>query len=163
MSLDQGSFDPFVTGLDYPVYVVTVASGGQRAGCLVGFATQVSIDPPRLLVCLSVRNHTYRVAQGGSVLAVHALGADQLDLARLFGEQTGDELDKFPRCLWHSGPEGVPILENCARWMVGRIIGRTDFGDHVGHLLDPLEVEAGSLGAVLTLRDVANLTPGHGA
>lgn len=163
MSLDQESFDPFVTGLDYPVYVVTVASGGQRAGCLVGFATQVSIDPPRLLVCLSVRNHTYRVAQAGSVLAVHVLGADQLDLARLFGEQTGDEVDKFAHCRWRAGPEGVPILEDCPRSVVGRIIGRPAFGDHVGHLLDPLEVEQGTADAVLTFRDVANLTPGHGA
>ena len=49
---DRGTaqFDAFVGGLDYPVFVVTAAHGEERSGCLVGFATQASIDPPRMLV-----------------------------------------------------------------------------------------------------------------
>ena len=76
MSEDVG-LDDFVEGLDYPVFVVTAASGEERDGCLVGFATQASIDPPRLLVCLSKENRTTRIAQDAEVLAVHALGADE--------------------------------------------------------------------------------------
>src|SRR3982750_801842 len=62
--------------LDYPMLIVTAAAGGQRAGCLVGFATQCSIDPPRMLVCVSKANHTYRVAVDADVLAVHFLRRD---------------------------------------------------------------------------------------
>ncbi|WP_314252060.1 hypothetical protein [Streptomyces sp. DSM 40907] len=36
--------DPFTDVLDGPVYVVTAASGGEREGCLVGFASQCSGD-----------------------------------------------------------------------------------------------------------------------
>src|SRR4051794_41781759 len=50
--------------LDYPMFIVTVAAGGERAGCLVGFATQCSINPPRFLVCLSDKNRTFRVEIG---------------------------------------------------------------------------------------------------
>ncbi|MFE2251449.1 flavin reductase, partial [Streptomyces lavendulae] len=48
--------DPFTDYLDGPVYVVAVAVavGAERAGCLVGFASQCSIDPPRFIVWLSV-------------------------------------------------------------------------------------------------------------
>ena len=42
-----------VSELDYPMFIVTCADERERAGCLVGFATQCSIDPPRFLVCLS--------------------------------------------------------------------------------------------------------------
>jgi hypothetical protein len=56
--LSTAKFDEFIKGLDYPMFVVTTVAAGQRAGCLVGFTTQASIDPPRLLVCLSVENHT---------------------------------------------------------------------------------------------------------
>ena len=91
MVWQRGVVIEFVAGLDYPMYVVTVADAGtgERAGCLVGFATQCSISPMRFLVCLSRANHTHRVAAGSGILAVHALGVGQRDLAALFGEQTG--------------------------------------------------------------------------
>ena len=40
-------------------------------------------------------------------------------LAELFGGETGDEVDKFARCAWHEGPEGVPMLDGCANRFVG--------------------------------------------
>ena len=69
-----------VSELDYPMFIVTVAASGELAGCLVGFTTQCSIDPPRFLVCLSVKNRTYRVAKRADALVVHLLpqGADEL-------------------------------------------------------------------------------------
>ncbi len=39
-----------VTEIDYPMFIVTAAAGGRRAGCLVGFTTQCSIHPPRFLI-----------------------------------------------------------------------------------------------------------------
>ena len=70
-------FDAFVGGLDYPVFVVTTVHEDVRAGCLVGFTTQASIDPPRFLVCLSVKNDTYSVARHVRELAVHVLASSQ--------------------------------------------------------------------------------------
>lgn len=29
-----------VAELDYPLFIVTVPAGGERSGCLIGFATQ---------------------------------------------------------------------------------------------------------------------------
>ena len=46
------AWDAVTELLDYPMYVATVRVGEHRAGCLVGFATQASIDPPRFLVGL---------------------------------------------------------------------------------------------------------------
>ena len=43
---DQAAFDRLVNRLDYPMLVVTAEADGERAGCLVGFATQCSIQPP---------------------------------------------------------------------------------------------------------------------
>ncbi|GGS76762.1 hypothetical protein GCM10010222_17450 [Streptomyces tanashiensis] len=66
--------DSFTDVLDGPMYVVTAeASGGERAGCLVGFASQCSIDPPRFTVRLSTADHAYRVALRAERLTVHRL------------------------------------------------------------------------------------------
>lgn len=160
--LDTSQFDAFVEGLDYPMFVVTTCAQ-ERAGCLVGFITQASIDPPRLLVCLSVQNHTYRVARDASFLAVHVLGPDEDRLARLFGEQTGDQIDKFARCSWRAGPGGVPLLEDCPRFVLGRVLEQVPLGDHVGFLLQPVAVESGSSVQGLTFEDVEDMSPGHPA
>lgn len=44
--------DPFNL-LDHPMYVVTAEADGERAGCLVGYASQCSIQPARFMVWLS--------------------------------------------------------------------------------------------------------------
>lgn len=165
--LSTAEFGAFTGGLDYPMFVVTTTDGRERSGCLVGFTTQTSIDPPRFLVCLSDKNHTYRVAVGAQVLAVHQLGSDQHELAELFGGETGDEIDKFARCSWNAGPGGVPLLEECPRHVVGRVLERLPLGDHVGFLLEPVETAAQPHGPgprdALTLDDVTDLEPGHEA
>lgn len=160
--LSTEEFDAFVAGLDYPLFVVTAFDGRERSGCLVGFATQTSIDPPRLLVCLSAANHTLRVAEASALLAVHVLDERDHPLAELFGGETGDEVDKFERCRWRPGPGGVPLLEACPRYVVGRVLERIPLGDHVGHLLEPLDV-AGGDAEPLTLADVDDVEPGHPA
>jgi flavin reductase (DIM6/NTAB) family NADH-FMN oxidoreductase RutF len=162
----SGTFDDFVGLLDYPMFVVTTRAGDTNAGCLVGFATQSSIDPPTFLVGISRPNHTFSVAREATHLAVHVLAPEQRALARLFGSETGAAVNKFDRCQWHSGPQGLPILDAAAAWFVGLIERRFDMGDHVGHLLTPVAISAdpaGSADALMSYADVKELTPGHDA
>jgi len=50
-----------MSALDTPLVVVTAAETQERAGCLVGFHCQSSIEPARYCVRLSKANHTNRV------------------------------------------------------------------------------------------------------
>ena len=135
----SSAFDKVMSGLDYPMLIATTAAGGERAGCLVGFATQCSIDPERFLVCVSDKNRTYRVLQGAEAMVVHVVPEDAGDLVELFGGETGDDDDKFARCDWRPGPEGLPVLAGCPSWFAGRILERHVLGDHIGHLLEPFD------------------------
>lgn len=158
------SFESLVALLDYPMFVVTTAADGHMSGCLVGFTSQTSINPPRFMVGLSRKNHTFTVAKDADYLAMHLLPRSEKALAELFGEKTGDSADKFAECAWHTGPEGMPILEAAAAWFVGKIIGRFDLGDHVGHLVEPVAGSAPDhLGDLITFSDVRDLEPGHDA
>jgi flavin reductase (DIM6/NTAB) family NADH-FMN oxidoreductase RutF len=158
------AFEKLVSLLDYPMFVVTTRVGDESAGCLVGFASQVSIRPSRFLVGLSKRNHTYRVAQRAGHLAVHLVPRQHCELARLFGSETGDRTDKFARCAWHSGPHGLPVLEDAAGWFVGEVLNRHDVGDHVGFLLEPVAGDApDKFEQLVTFSDVRDLDPGHDA
>ncbi|MGE0219018.1 flavin reductase family protein [Mycolicibacterium sp.] len=158
------AFDNIVSMLDYPMFVVTTVADGHRAGCLVGFTSQTSIHPPRFLVGLSKKNHTFAVAQDAEHLAVHLLPRSELVLAELFGGTTGHDTDKFAECAWHDGPGGVPILDAAPAWFVGRIVDRFALGDHVGHLLEPAAGSApDGLGELITFADVRDVEPGHEA
>jgi flavin reductase (DIM6/NTAB) family NADH-FMN oxidoreductase RutF len=161
----DAGFDRFAAPLDYPMFVLTVpgAAGSRPSGCLVGFATQCSISPPRFLACLSKANHTYRSASGVGVAAVHLLTAGDRDLAVLFGTETGDEIDKFERCEWWAGPDGVPILTRCPGWLAGDIEARLELGDHQGLLLRPTHLGEGVSGRPLMSSAVIGLDAGHPA
>jgi flavin reductase (DIM6/NTAB) family NADH-FMN oxidoreductase RutF len=161
--LDRDGFAPWADRLDPQMYVVTAVDGSERSGCLVGFTTQCSMEPPRMLVCLSRLNHTHEVAARAELLAVHALDSDQHPLAELFGGETGDEVDKFDRCAWRPGPAGVPLLPGCPRTLVGRILQRIPLGDHTGHLLEPIAVLTAPGDSDLTLQQVEDVQPGHDA
>lgn len=162
MSVDV---DRLMSRLDYPVFVVTTVDrdNGERAGCLVGFTTQCSIDPVRFVVCLSVVNHTCQVARRAEVLAVHRLGKEHRDLAELFGSTTGDDIDKFAHCRWVPGPDGVPLLTDASGWFAGTILDRFDLGDHIGVLVSPTAIEMNADQQPLMFSSVRNLAPGHPA
>jgi flavin reductase (DIM6/NTAB) family NADH-FMN oxidoreductase RutF len=154
-------FQRLMAELDYSLLIVTVACDAERAGCLVGFASQVSIRPPRFLVGLSVKNRTYRVAKDAEVLVVHFVPEQSAQLAELFGGETGDEIDKFARCEWSPGPGGAPVLAELEDWFAGRVLERFPFGDHCGYLLEPIDGQAHRSGSPLTFRRAKWIEPGH--
>jgi flavin reductase (DIM6/NTAB) family NADH-FMN oxidoreductase RutF len=156
------TFDSLMSELDYPMFIVTAATDdGERSGCLIGFATQISIRPPRFLVGLSHKNRTYRVALDAEHLGVHFVPADREELAELFGSETGDEIDKFDRCDWHVGPCGVPIVEGLPNWFVGRIVDRIDAGDHDATILVPVAGERQAEEDEMTFHRAKRIEPGH--
>ena len=156
-----GAFADFARSLAGTALIATAAADGGPQGCLVGFATQASIDPPRILVCVSVRNATFGAARSATHLGVHVVPASRLDLARLFGGETGDDIDKFDRTPWEAGPEGEPLLTDCSTRMSGRVAARIELGDHVGFLLDPVAVWAAPDVDALDIRRASGIEPGH--
>jgi flavin reductase (DIM6/NTAB) family NADH-FMN oxidoreductase RutF len=161
MGAGTTSFAELVAQLDYAMFIVTTATPAERSGCLVGFATQASIHPPRFLVGLSDKNRTFRVACDAEVLVVHCVTEDAGELAELFGGETGDDIDKFAHVQWRPGPSGAPVLAALDNWFAGRIVERIPFGDHCGFLLEPIEGEAGGSPDSLTFHRARRIDPGH--
>ncbi len=150
--------------VDYPLYVVTVRSpDAEMSGCLAGFVTQCSIKPPNFLVCVSKANRTIDVAERSSAMGLHLLGSDQVDLARLFGEETGDLVDKFTSVDWRLGVTGAPLLVETAVIVEGHVLGHFSVGDHEAFLIRGVRAVAGGHDGILTYRATPPLRPGHPA
>ena len=163
MAAAEETFQRLVAQLDYPMFIATVAAGDERAGCLIGFATQCSIHPARFLAGISDKNRTFRVARGAGSMAIHLVPERAAELAELFGGETGDEVDKFERSAWRPGPEGVPLLDDCPNRFVGRILERIDFGDHMGVVLEPFLAEEDEQSGQLGFHRAKRIEPGHEA
>jgi len=160
-------FAALVASLDPAMAIVTTVLGDQRAGCLIGFHAQCSIEPPRYVVWLSKANHTYRVSLLAPRFAVHFLDEADRDLAALFGGSSGDDVDKLSLCDWHPGPQGVPLLDQVPNRVIGTRRAVLDEGsDHVCLVIELDHVDHADRAPPfrpLRLSMVDDIEPGHGA
>jgi flavin reductase (DIM6/NTAB) family NADH-FMN oxidoreductase RutF len=162
MTPSDAALDPYFERIDFPYHVVTVRTpDGDMSGCLAGFVTQCSINPPNFLVCVAKVNHTFEVADRSTAMGLHLLGKDQLELARIFGEETGDLVDKFAQCDWRLGATGAPLLVESAVALEGPILGHFSAGDHEAYLLRAERAVEGAHPGLLMYRDAPHLRPGH--
>jgi flavin reductase (DIM6/NTAB) family NADH-FMN oxidoreductase RutF len=159
----RAELDALVAQADGALIVVTTASQNQRAGCLVGFHVQCSIEPFRYAIWLSQANHTYRVALFATHYAVHFLGEENQELAELFGTTSGDREDKFSHCAWTAGAGGVPVLTGVPAVVFERVTLWNDGSDHVCLVGEPVAVQTGSPFRPLRLSGAERLQAGHAA
>jgi flavin reductase (DIM6/NTAB) family NADH-FMN oxidoreductase RutF len=131
--------------------VVTTAVDSERAGCLVGFHAQSSIEPQRLTVCLSKANSTYRVALRDALrraLSRHRPVPDRAALRR----QDRRRRRQVRGMVDSSGPGQAPILAEVPHCMALRRVALLDEGgDHV--------CVVGELTAALSNRGVSAAAP----
>lgn len=156
------AFTDMMSSLDVPLIVVTASDGNERAGCLVGFHTQSSIEPARFCVWLSKANHTYRIALRATHLGIHFLTTDDLPLAEHFGTLTGDNCDKFADVEAQTGLGDVPVLAACANLLiVKRTVLVDEGGDHVCMAAEVSSAYSPGPFAPLRLSHAGHLEAGH--
>lgn len=56
---------------------------------------------------------------------------------------SGYEVDKFTRCEWSEGPDGVPLLAGCESRMVCSVLRRIPAGDHTALMVEADDASAG--------------------
>ena len=160
--MTDDAFGTLMASVDPPLIVVTTAAEDERAGCLVGFHAQSSIEPQHYCVWLSKANPTYRVALRAKHFAVHFLTTENLDLAERFGTVSGEDTDKFAGLDLEPDEHGVPLLAGAPhRLVLERLALLDDGSDHV--CLTTRVASAAGTGSFVPLRvsDASHLDPGH--
>ncbi len=114
-------------------------------------------------MCISKVNHTLLSPSTRRAWACIFSGPDQSALARLFGEETGDVVDKFASVDWRLGSTRRPVLVDAAVSMEGQVLGHFSVGDHEAFLVRAVRAVAGGHAGLLTYRSAPPLEPGHPA
>src|SRR4051794_12759633 len=139
--------------ISYDMCLVTSAHEGKVNGHIVSYLTQSSLNPLRLIVCISLETYSYELINASRRLALHLLGKDQIDLVPTFGHRSGRDVDKFALAAvsWRPGLTGCPILEDCAGFVECEILAEVGAGDHVAYVCAIVNSGTGKWRPLLTL------------
>jgi flavin reductase (DIM6/NTAB) family NADH-FMN oxidoreductase RutF len=122
----------FITG----VTVVTVDHDGTPRGLAVNAFASISLDPPKVMVCIQRTSSAYDALFSAAHLAINILAASQIDLLHTFASKSPD---KFADVEWTAGRYGSPILPGNAAFLEVEIRERLQASTHtvfIGQVVD---------------------------
>ncbi len=96
------------------VAIVTARAGDRIHGMTVSAFTEVSLDPPLVLVCADKSSNTHPLIAEGRVFAVNLLARDQEALSNRFASKV-DEDRRFEGLAFDRGETGAPLLAGGSR------------------------------------------------
>jgi flavin reductase (DIM6/NTAB) family NADH-FMN oxidoreductase RutF len=125
----------WVTG----VTIVTARDGDRIHGMTVSAFTEVSLQPPLVLVCADLQSNTHPVIAAGEVFAVNVLAWDQAPLSNKFASKK-DEDKRFDGLACEFGETGAPLIAGTAANLDCRLVAAHAHGDHVIYIGEVVDV-----------------------
>lgn len=122
----------FTTG----VTVVTTRGEDGDVGLTANSFNSVSLDPPMVLWSLGKSANSLPAFKAARHFSVHILSENQQELSNRFAARG---TDKFAGIEVGRGPEGIPLLEDCAARFVCRTEYQYEGGDHIIFVGEVLE------------------------
>lgn len=122
--------DILFRSLSNGVYIVTVQEEGQSNGVTTPWVTQLSYDPPMVMVAISPLRKCHEMITNSGQFAVNVLASGQVDVASRFGLTTGREMDKFEGVDPERTPAGNPLLSNVVAYIDCELVKTVAVGDH---------------------------------
>lgn len=121
------------------VTVVTAMGPTSPAGFTCQAFSSLSLDPPRVLLCVSRTSTSWPAIRSSTSFCVNVLAQQQRSLCERFARSGGD---KFEGVSWTASPDGAPRLDGAAAWIDCRVHTEHDGGDHLVVIGDVRRVEA---------------------
>ena len=124
--------------LTHGVNVVCAQYNGKLGGLAVAWATQVARN--RILICVGQQSTTRSLILSSRAFGLSVLTADQIDVARHFGTQSGRTTNKLEGVWYHTAETGSPLLDDCAVAFDCRVLAVYDLEADTGHSTEKLIV-----------------------
>lgn len=130
MTIDPQDFKMALSHWASGVTVLTSMQGEQRVGITASSFSSLSLEPPRVLVCVAKRLFTHQVINESGMFAVNVLTTKQLDWGMLFAGMLPEQEDRFAGIDVQTAITGSPILPDVLCWLDCRLAHAFDGGDH---------------------------------
>jgi len=112
------------------IYVLTVAHEGREHGMSSSWATQVSGDPPLVLVAIDVRHRTHAIVLACGHFVLNIVGRAGRQLEAYFYSPASRAEENLAPLGRRVGPTGDPVLEDALGWLACGVVQCHRAGDH---------------------------------
>ena len=130
MAIDGQVFRSTLARWASGVSVVTSLHDGQRVGITASSFTSVSLEPPRILICVAKRLFTHHVIEESGFFAVNILTTEQLEWGMRFAGLLPEQEDRFEGIATTTAATGAPGFPDVLGWVDCRLMHAYDGGDH---------------------------------
>ena len=125
--------------IPYGLYVLTAAKGDRVAAATVNWVTQVSFEPPLIVVGVKTDSHAHPLIKETRAFALNVLGKGQQALAFTFFKPAELKGQTISGEAFHAGSTGSPILASTPAYVECTLEETVERGDHsvfVGRVVD---------------------------
>jgi len=126
---------------------VVTAQGAQPAGFTATSLTSLSADPPLLSFGIDSSGSSWPTVSSAEHVGVHILHEEQAQLAARFARSGADRF--AAPTSYHTGPYGVPVLDDVLALLICRVVTRVPVGDHTLVITEPVHAEYRDAGGPL--------------
>jgi flavin reductase (DIM6/NTAB) family NADH-FMN oxidoreductase RutF len=147
--------------IPYGLYVLTAeAADGRVAAAAVNWVTQVSFEPPLVVVGVKADSAAHAIIQQRRVFALNILGKGQQELAFKFFKPATREGNTISGEPFRAGDNGAPLLERVPAAVECTLVEVLQRGDHsifVGEVTNAVVAQSPAGrpdNAVLEMRDL---------
>ena len=129
--MDQSAKKTALRMIPYGMYVLTSRAGdGRIAAATVTWVTQLSFEPPLIVVCVKADSKAHAVIEASGTFALNILSKQQPQAAFAFFKPVEAEGDTLGGERFRAGTTGAPILESVPAHVECKVVEVVKKGDH---------------------------------
>lgn len=132
--------------IPYAVSVVTVGQGGVENGLTVSWFSQVSFDPPMVMIAVDSKHYSVEFLQSTKNFTLNLLSQDQKAVAAHFAKPSDTGSDKTDGFATREAESGGPILQDALAFVDCELVQSHVAGSHtifIGQVIDGAVLNAG--------------------
>ena len=135
MELDLNAKKILLRKIPHGLFICGVkAHDGTVNGFTASWVTQGSFDPPLVVVAVRADGSSNTTIQETKLFSLSFLREDQKDLAAVFFKPQKAIGERFESCSFKSGPNGLPLLNDCIGGIECKVRGDNQIGDHTVYI-----------------------------
>lgn len=137
--------------LEYGIYVVTLGKGNEGNAFTASWVTQVSNEPPMVVVSINNKHQSARLLQDLDAFAVNLLPEGQAEIAKVYYGPAESGYEKLKASNITPAPEtGSPLIPGSVGFLDCKIVKRVEAGNHTVYFGEILAAELENDVQVLT-------------
>ena len=140
-----------MTRLSYGIYVLTTRKGEEKHGMIASWVSQVSHDPPLVMVAIRNNRRVHPIVKEAGAFALHVLDKHEGRIIGRFKLPAPAQRFEGADCI--ALETGCPILRDTLACMDCRLVDTVETGDHTLFIGEVLAADLKETGEPMTSAD----------